>query len=110
MPRPAIALFLDRPHGEYQEQLQQAVERAAFEHGLNLLTVVGRGLDAPRRGEAALNQVYDLISRESVVGVILAGAVATQCSAERLLALRDRLLPLPLCSIGAGIPEVPRPS
>ncbi len=107
MRRQAIALLLDHPIGEYQEELSQAVERAAFARDLNLFTVIGRALDAPRRTEASLNPVYDLVSSESVVGVIVAGVVATQCLPERLRSLRDELRPLALCSIGARIPDVP---
>ncbi len=107
MVRRTLALLLDHPIGEYQDAIQQAVEKAALEHDANLLTVIGRALDAPRPGEAALNRIYDLLSARSVAGVIIAGVVGTQCSEERLLALRDRLAPLPLCSIGVRIQGVP---
>ena len=107
MRRPAIALFLDHPIGEYQEEIRQVVERAATERGLNVYTVIGRALDAPRRSEAAMNAVYELVTARSVVGVILAGVVANRSTPEHLVTLRDRLRPLALCAIGAEIPGVP---
>ena len=107
MQRRTLALLLDHPIGEYQDELRVAVERAALANDLNLLTVIGRALSAPRPGEQALNTIYDRISAPSVAGVIISGVVGTQCTEARLLALRDRLSPLPLCSIGVRIRGVP---
>src|SRR5687767_610362 len=104
MPRTTIALLLDYAAGEYQQELGQAVESAALERGLNLLMVIGGALGSPRSNELALNRVYDWISSNSVEGVILPGVISTQCDTAQLLALRDRLRPLPLCTIGAMIP------
>ena len=75
MKRRTLALLLDHPIGEYQDQLRQAVERAARAHDLNLLTVIGRTLDSPRLGERALNRIYDLVTTRSVSGVIIAGVI-----------------------------------
>jgi len=107
MERRTLALLLDHPIGEYQDELRLAVERAGRAHGVNILTLIGRTLDAPRPGERALNRIYDFVTPRRVSAVIIAGVVGTQCTPERLLALRDQLSPLPLCSIGVRIPGVP---
>lgn len=107
MERRTLALLLDHPIGEYQDELRQAVERAARAQDLNVLTVIGRTLDSPRPAERTLNRIYDFVTPRRVSGVIIAGVVGTQCSEQRLIALRDRLAPLPMCSIGVRIPGVP---
>lgn len=107
MRRRTLALLSDHSIGEYQDELRQAVERAAFARDANLLTVIGRALDASRQGERALNRIYDLVTPNSVAGVIISGPIGTQCSERRLIELRDSLAPLPLCTIGVRIPDVP---
>ncbi|MFZ5893201.1 MAG: SpoIIE family protein phosphatase [Myxococcota bacterium] len=106
MRRPTLALFLDHPIGEYQEELHAAVERAALERGAELLTIIGRALESPRAKEAAQNQIYDLVDSRRVAGAIIAGVIATQCSEGALVRLSERLAPMPLCSIGVRIPRV----
>ncbi|MGC4092571.1 MAG: substrate-binding domain-containing protein [Polyangiaceae bacterium] len=107
MPRPTLALLLDHPIGEYQEELHVAVERAALERGVHLLTLIGRALEPPHAKEAALNRIYELIDRRRVAGVVIAGVIGTQCGEEPLFRLAQRLAPIPLCSVGVRIPSVP---
>jgi sigma-B regulation protein RsbU (phosphoserine phosphatase) len=107
MTRRTLALLLDHPIGEYQDELRESVERAALAADANLLIVIGRALDAPRPGELALNRIYGQLSARSVSGVIISGVVGTQCAEQRLLDLRDHFAPLPMCSIGVRIPSVP---
>lgn len=107
MPRRSLALFLDHPIGEYQEELHAAVERAASESDVELLTMCGRTLDAPRAREAALNRMYELSDSRRVTAAIIAGVIGTQCTDAALERLAQRLAPMPLCSIGLRIKNVP---
>jgi DNA-binding LacI/PurR family transcriptional regulator/serine phosphatase RsbU (regulator of sigma subunit) len=97
--------YFDRP---YQTSFYNALERVARSRGVELLVVVGRELENELAHERALNQVYKWLSPERIDGVIILSAALSNFSGpEGVLRLCHELLPVPSCSIGLRLPDVP---
>jgi phosphoserine phosphatase RsbU/P len=107
-PRLRIALLCNYIDRAYQSSFFSALERAAQSRGAELLVVVGRELEAELAHERALNQVYRWLGPERVDGVVvLSAALANFSGPEGVLRLCHELLPVPSCSIGLRLPDVP---
>jgi DNA-binding LacI/PurR family transcriptional regulator/signal transduction histidine kinase/ActR/RegA family two-component response regulator len=92
----------------YSSQIQSALSHRATTLDLNLLMVFGRGLDEPRRGCAAHNAIFELIGDERADGVIIVSSLLSGfCGPEGLLRLARRYDKMPVCSIGAELPNTP---
>ena len=103
-----VALLLDYLGGDYQGGLLAGVSACAEERDVNVLTVVGRSLAAPRASDAAQNDIYSRIGSERVEGVIMsAGTLGIFAGVEALQALCRSYAPLPVVSIGVDVPGVP---
>ena len=109
--RKTIAVILDYMDffaGGYGTQIQNALSSRATALDLNLLMVFGRGLNEPDRSCAAHNAIFDLVGPESADGVIVLSSLLTGfCGLEELLRLVRRYSPLPVCSIGTELPDIP---
>ena len=109
--RKTIAVLLDYMDffsGGYGTQIQHALSSRATILDLNLLMIFGRGLDEPDRGCAAHNAIFDLVGPECADGVIVVSSLLAGFSGlEGLMRLVRHFSPLPLCSIGTEIPDVP---
>jgi DNA-binding LacI/PurR family transcriptional regulator/nitrogen-specific signal transduction histidine kinase/ActR/RegA family two-component response regulator len=109
--RRTIAVLLDYMDffaGGYGTQIQNALSSRAATLDVNLLMVFGRGLDEPHRGCAAHNAIFELIGPESADGVVVISSLLSgYCGPEGLLRLVRRYSQLPVCSIGAVIPDIP---
>lgn len=109
--RKTIAVLMDYMDffgAGYGTQMQNALYDRATTLDLDLLVVFGRGLDEPRRGCAAHNAIFELIGPERADGVILLSSLLSgNCGPDRLARLARSYDRLPVCSIGAEIPEVP---
>ncbi len=86
------------------------VTDAARECNVNLICFPGNPLHSTRGFEAQANVLYDLVSRESVDGLILwGGAVAHFVGDEGIRKFCERYHPLPIVNISLlleGIPSV----
>ncbi len=104
-----IAVLIDHadyPAGGYESQLRAGFEGVCKRLGLNLALFFGRALEAPLY--AAQNAIYDLARPDCVEGVVLvAPGLGTFTGAQGVVALAQRLSPLPLVSLGLRIPGVP---
>ena len=109
--RKTIAVLLDYMDffgGGYATQIQNAFSAQASALDLNLLMVFGRGLEEPHRGCAAHNAIFEMVGPERVDGVIIVSSLLGGYSGlEGLLRLVRRFTQLPVCSIGAEIPDIP---
>ena len=109
--RKTIAVLLDYMDffgGGYATQIQNAFSAQASALDLNLLMVFGRGLEEPHRGCAAHNAIFEMVGPERVDGVIIVSSLLGGYSGlEGLLRLVRRFAQLPVCSIGAEIPDIP---
>jgi DNA-binding LacI/PurR family transcriptional regulator/signal transduction histidine kinase len=99
---------IDHVAGGYEPRLRAAFDATCREHDIELVIVVGRGLEEPEPASAAQNRVYDLLHSTSADGVIFMSAgLAAYCGPERLGALHARLSPRASCSVGLFVPGVP---
>lgn len=109
--RNTVALLVDYIdplwHG-YESALRRALGLACSKRNLNLMIVAGRPFQAPEQTGAARNSVYALMHPDCVDGLILvAGALARYCDIEGLRRICQDYRPLPICSAGVCVPEVP---
>lgn len=103
-----IALLVNYLDRAYQNSFRRALEGAARARGVGLLVAVGRGLEHDLPHERALNRVYRWLSQESVDGVVLlSAAIANFAGPKGIRDLCADLAPLPTCSIGLELPDVP---
>ncbi|MGB8294003.1 MAG: substrate-binding domain-containing protein [Polyangia bacterium] len=109
--RRTIAVLLDYMDffaGGYGTQMQNALSSRAAILDLDLLMIFGRGLDEPDRGCAAHNAIFDLVGPERADGVIVLSSLLTGfCGFEGLAQRVRRYSPLPICSIGTELPDIP---
>jgi DNA-binding LacI/PurR family transcriptional regulator/signal transduction histidine kinase/ActR/RegA family two-component response regulator len=109
--RKTIAVLLDYMDffsGGYGTQIQHALSSRATTLDLNLLMIFGRGLAEPDRGCAAHNAIFDLVGPECADGVIVLSSLLTGfCGLDELTRLVRRYSPLPVCSIGTELPDIP---
>jgi signal transduction histidine kinase/DNA-binding LacI/PurR family transcriptional regulator/ActR/RegA family two-component response regulator len=109
--RKTIAVLLDYMDffsGGYGTQIQHALSSRATILDLNLLMIFGRGIGEPDRGCAAHNAIFDLVGPECADGVIVLSSVLTGfCGLEGLMRLVRHFSPLPICSIGTELPDIP---
>lgn len=92
----------------YQVGLIRAVERASKARGVSLLILAGRALYAPSVGDTTQNRIYDLLKADNVDGIILvAGCMSYASGADVLADYCARYAPVPVCSIGVELPNLP---
>jgi DNA-binding LacI/PurR family transcriptional regulator len=109
--RKTIAVLIDYMDffaGGYGTQIQNALSSQAATLDLNLLMIFGRGLDEPDRGCAAHNAIFDLVGPERADGVIVLSSLLTGfCGLEGLTRLVRHYSPLPVCSVGTELSDIP---
>ena len=107
-PRFRIALLCNYIDRAYQNSFFNALQRVAHGRGAELLVVVGRELENELAHERALNRVYQWLGPERIDGaIILSAALSNFSGPEGVLRLCHELLPVPSCSIGLRLPDVP---
>ena len=109
--RTTIAVLLDYMDlfgGGYASQIQKELSNRAATLDLNLLMVFGRGLEEPSLGCAAHNAIFELVGPERADGVIVVSSVLSGfCGPGGLARFVRRYSAMPVCSIGAEIPDIP---
>jgi phosphoserine phosphatase RsbU/P len=99
---------IDHVSGGYEPQLRAAFDASCRRYDYDLTIVVGRAFDHPEPVHAAQNGIYRLLETASADGVIfLSAALAAFGGIESITRLRERLGPLPMCSVGALVPGMP---
>jgi DNA-binding LacI/PurR family transcriptional regulator/signal transduction histidine kinase/ActR/RegA family two-component response regulator len=93
----------------YEADLRRALDETCQALDLNLLMFFGRKLGEAQPGSAAHNEIFDLVDREAVDGVVIASTLLSGPHdgevVERFLSAR--YLELPRVSLGLAIPGVP---
>jgi DNA-binding LacI/PurR family transcriptional regulator/signal transduction histidine kinase len=103
-----VGLLVDELEDDYQNAILQGVTDAAREKGANLLCFTGGVLKRSRRAFTERNAVYDLVSPESVDGLlIMAGALGNTIGMVELSRYCERFRPLPTCSIAVAVDTFP---
>ena len=99
---------LDQIEGGYETEIREGVLRECGAQRVRLLIVAGRGLDHQSPIDRVHNRVYDLLSPDSVDGVIVLSATLSRSGGVPAIAhFIGTLAPLPVCSIGVAVPGVP---
>ncbi len=103
-----LADYMDIFSDGYEERIRQAFDQECRRLGLDLLLVYGRSLDPLDPEQSSHNAVFDQIGPNSVDAVIvLSGALSANCGAAGIAGFLERYRDVPLCSVGAEVPEVP---
>ncbi len=102
--RLTIGLLTDWLDELYQQGILEGIIAKAEENDFNLIVYNGGALQSPRKFESNRNFIYDLISKENIDGlVIIAGAIGTYVSEQKISAFCSQFLPLPVVSIAYNI-------
>jgi PAS domain S-box-containing protein len=108
--RPTIALITTEHVDEYPAEVGRGVFDTAAARDVNLLCFVGGRLHTPDGFEAQGNVIYDLVSAESVDGLmIMTSIVSSEVGIEETQMFCEAFHPLPLVSIGlrmGGFPSL----
>jgi DNA-binding LacI/PurR family transcriptional regulator/signal transduction histidine kinase len=103
-----VGLLVDWLEDDYQNAILQGVTDAAREKGVSLLCFTGGVLKRTKRAFTERNAVYDLVSPESVDGLLLmAGALGNSIGMMELSRYCERFRPLPICSIAVAVDTFP---
>lgn len=109
-PRRTLGVLLDRMAlypGGYEEELRQQFHAAAVALDINLRIVYGDFVAQAGNPPTGSNAIYDLLTPESVDGLVaVSSSLDAGCGAVGLSAFLKRY-PLPVCSVGIELPDVP---
>ena len=107
--RRTIAVLSDSFLGEYQTLIRSSVEAFVEEHDANLHYIVARQLDTPVFSQyATTNESTGEPAPAKVDGIIiLSGPLSNYCSHGQMAVFCRQFLPVPMCSIGVAIPDIP---
>ncbi|MFZ5889517.1 MAG: SpoIIE family protein phosphatase [Myxococcota bacterium] len=106
--RTRVALLFDNLISEYAVQLRRAVERAASLRDTSVLAIPGEPLGHPDSAAVTQNQIYELIGKDCVDGVIVVSStMGHYCGVDGLTGLCRGYMPLPVCSVGVELPGIP---
>lgn len=103
--RPTIGVLVDSLASGYQMDLWRGLKQAAAQQNANLLCFVGREIDSPIENFAQANAVYNLITSQSVDGLIfLTGTLSHYVTPERTQEFIEKYHDLPTASVAMAIP------
>ncbi|HTP10072.1 MAG TPA: substrate-binding domain-containing protein, partial [Anaerolineae bacterium] len=108
--RPTIGLLIESFWDGYQGAIWRGVVDLTRERGVNLICFNGGrlGYAASNELEAQRNALYDLVSDDTVDGLIVVGGVLLgQAHPEKLRSFCNRYRPLPVVNIGIALDGVP---
>lgn len=108
--RRTIAVLLDYmtfTAGAYESELREAFHAKSEELGVNLLLIFGSPLAPPGSAPIPQNEVYELVQRGRVEGLIVASTLlSAHCGQERIISFVRRYQGMPLCSLGVVVEGV----
>ncbi len=106
--RPTIGFLIPNIKNPWERRQWRGVVDAAGDYGCNLLCFTGGALRSPEGFEAQANALYDLLSPESVDGVLMwSGSLSGFESLEAFEVFCHRYDPLPIICIERKIPGFP---
>ena len=102
--RPTIGFLTHGLLDNYSMLLWNGVMDATQEEDANLICFLGRSLESPRGFEAQANILYDLVSAETVDGLVLSSSALSHfVGQEGLRTFCERYAPLPMVSIAVPL-------
>lgn len=92
----------------YQATICDGIEQGATHAGANLLIYVGGGLRAAPRTGAPRHQIYELVGRHILDGlIVLSSTLSHEVGIDGVRTFCTQFAGLPLCSIGLPLPDAP---
>lgn len=111
--RPTVGLLIQdiASEGGYESTLWSGITEACTQRDVNLICFVGGSLNfnPANEFEEQRNAVYDLVTPDTVDGLIIVGSLGSFMSPEELGSFYDRYRPLPIVSVALtqqGIPSI----
>ncbi len=106
--RPTMGLLLTTFDEPYQGSVWPGIADVAEEQDINLLCFAGEVLHSPYGFEAQGNRLYDLVSAQTVDGlVVMAGSLGNVVGSAGMAEFCRRYRPLPLASIALALEGIP---
>jgi ABC-type sugar transport system substrate-binding protein/GAF domain-containing protein len=106
--RPTIGLLCDLLLNEYDFNMWGGVRDAAWERGANLIYFAGGLLRSPDESRRLARVLYDLVSAETLDGLVIWGAqLAHYVDPGELRAFCRQYRPLPIVNIGLVLKDTP---
>jgi DNA-binding LacI/PurR family transcriptional regulator/signal transduction histidine kinase/ActR/RegA family two-component response regulator len=109
--RKTVALLLDYmtfTSGAYEALVRKAFHGKAVEHDVDLLMLYGRSLNDADPEARAHNAIFELLSSRHIdAAIVVATSLSAKCGSAGLERFIRRLAPIPVCSIGVQVPDVP---
>jgi len=109
--RRTFGVLLDRMAlypGGYEEELRRQFHDAAEALDVNLRVLYGDGLLRAGAKATGGNALYDLFTPASIDGIVaVSSSLEAGCGAQGLTEFLSRYRPLPVCSVGIELPDVP---
>jgi DNA-binding LacI/PurR family transcriptional regulator/signal transduction histidine kinase len=105
---PTIGFLIDWLGGTYQSEIWRGVADAAEDANVNLICFSGGSLSSPYGFLAQSNVLYELVSENSVDGLVIAtGALGDYVSRQRLTEFCQQFRPLPMVGIALELEAMP---
>jgi PAS domain S-box-containing protein len=109
--RPTIGFLTHVISDEYGSPLWAGILDAAFEADANLICFPGWDLNSPRSFEVQANVLYDLVSAESVDGLVISGGpMSNFAGLKGFKNFCNRYRPLPIVNIAVALEGIPTAS
>jgi PAS domain S-box-containing protein len=106
--RPTIGFLTHVISDEYGSPLWAGILDAAIEADANVICFPGWDLNSPRNFEAQANILYDLVSAESVDGLVISGGpMSNFAGLEGFKKFCDQYRPLPIVNIAVPLEGIP---
>jgi DNA-binding LacI/PurR family transcriptional regulator len=103
--RQRYALLVDSLDDEHEQSVVHGSVSAARELDARLVVVAGGPIDAPQERLRTSNFAFDLVDRESTLGVLcLSSALGNASGPKRLGEWLERYSGIPVCCMGVAIP------
>lgn len=95
--------------GNYQTSIWEGVVKGSKKHKTNLICFVGGTLEYSPNNEFEYqrNNIYQLIGRKDINGLIITGSIGSYTSIEKLYEFHKNFSPIPTISIGTPLDKIP---
>ena len=107
-PEKTIGVFTAELNDAYQAAVWQGISGEAEREGAGLICFLGSRLNSPIVPERTANHIFELANERNLDGlIVISSAISTYLETDTLKQFLETKRPLPLVSIGLGVPGVP---
>jgi DNA-binding LacI/PurR family transcriptional regulator/signal transduction histidine kinase len=106
--RTSIALLIDWAENMYHIDLINGVRSKAQEFECNLIIYVGGCINSPRKWESPRNVIFDMLSGESISGIVVSSATVGHFSTfEQISKFCNKYVTMPVVSVSVPVEGIP---